>query len=53
LGNKLSGIIATTWDGYEDKSGFFWTNCIIGLSAAVILLFFLKWLNGIIKEYNA
>ncbi len=53
LGNKLSGIIATTWDGYNDKSGFFLTNCIIGLAAAAILLLFLKWLNGIIKEYNA
>jgi proton-dependent oligopeptide transporter, POT family len=53
LGNKLSGIIATTWDSYEDKSGFFLTNCIIGLCAAGILFFFLKWLNGIIKEYNA
>lgn len=53
LGNKLSGIIATTWDSYSDKSGFFLTNCIIGLVASAILLLFLKWLNGIIKEYNA
>jgi proton-dependent oligopeptide transporter, POT family len=53
LGNKLSGIIATTWDGYSDKSGFFLTNCIIGLVASGVLLLFLKWLNGIIKEYNA
>lgn len=52
LGNKLSGILATMWDGYENKANFFLVNFVIlGVAAAAIFLM-LKWLNQIFNEYN-
>ncbi|HTF03737.1 MAG TPA: peptide MFS transporter [Bacteroidia bacterium] len=52
LGNKLSGILATMWDGYENKANFFLVNFVIlGVAAAAIFLM-MKWLNRIFKEYN-
>lgn len=53
LGNKLSGILATMWDGYEDKSIFFLVNFIIlGVAAGAIFLM-LKWLNRVFAEHSA
>jgi POT family proton-dependent oligopeptide transporter len=51
LGNKLSGILATLWDGYENKANFFLVNCCLLGAAAIGTLFMLKWLNGILKEH--
>ncbi len=51
LGNKLSGILATLWDGYEHKSNFFFVNGILLGIAALIMLMMLKWLNKILKEH--
>lgn len=52
LGNKLSGILATMWDGYENKANFFLVNFVIlGVAAAAIFLM-LKWLNKIFREYD-
>lgn len=53
IGNKLSGVLASLWDGYNDKSWFFAVNCIIVLFAAVAILLMLKWLTKIIKEHGA
>jgi uncharacterized membrane protein len=39
------------WDGYNNKANFFWVNFILLSAAALLLVFFLKWLNGIFKEY--
>ncbi len=51
IGNKLSGVLSSLWDGYVDKANFFYVNCIL-LSAAALLMFaMLKWLNGIFKEH--
>lgn len=52
LGNKLSGILATMWDGYENKANFFLVNFVIlGVAAAAIFLM-LKWLNRVFSEYS-
>ena len=50
LGNKLSGVLGSMWDKYDDKANFFWVNFVL-LSAAALLLFsMLRWLKGIFKE---
>lgn len=50
IGNKLSGLLATLWDGYENKANFFWVNFILLMIATFILFAMLKWLNRIMKE---
>ena len=50
IGNKLSGVLASMWDKYEDKTNYFWLNFILLLGAAVVCLAMLKWLNRIMKE---
>lgn len=50
IGNKLSGVLATMWDGYENKANFFWVNFALLSFAALIMITMLKWLNGIMKE---
>jgi POT family proton-dependent oligopeptide transporter len=51
LGNKLSGILATLWDGYAHKSNFFYVNGLLLGIAALIMFGMLKWLNKILKEH--
>lgn len=51
IGNKLSGILATLWDGYDNKANFFLVNFILLGFAAIIMFLLLKWLNKIVKEY--
>jgi proton-dependent oligopeptide transporter, POT family len=50
IGNKLSGLLATMWDGYEHKANFFWVNFVLLLIATFIIFAMLKWLNKIMKE---
>lgn len=50
IGNKLSGILSTLWDGYENKATFFWLNFALLMAATIILFAMLKWLNKIMKE---
>lgn len=50
IGNKLSGILATMWDGYENKANFFWVNFALLMFATFIIFAMLKWLNRIMKE---
>ena len=50
IGNKLSGLLATMWDGYEHKANFFWVNFVLLLIATFIIFAMLKWLNRIMKE---
>jgi POT family proton-dependent oligopeptide transporter len=50
IGNKLSGILASKWDQYEDKTNYFWLNFILLGSAALFLFVLLKWLNRVMKE---
>jgi POT family proton-dependent oligopeptide transporter len=50
IGNKLSGVLATLWDGYENKANFFWVNFGLLMLATLIMFAMLKWLNQIMKE---
>ncbi len=50
IGNKLSGLLATMWDGYEHKANFFWLNFGLLIFATCIIFGMLKWLNSIMKE---
>ena len=50
IGNKLSGLLATMWDGYENKANFYWVNFVLLMVATVIIFAMLRWLNRIMKE---
>lgn len=50
IGNKLSGILASKWDEYDNKAGYFWLNFILLGVAAVFLFILLRWLNKVMKE---
>ena len=50
IGNKLSGILASMWYGYEDKANFFLVNMGLLLLAFIIGLSILKNLNKILKD---
>ena len=52
LGNKLSGVLATLWDNYEDKSHFFMVNFILLIAAASAIFMMLKWLNKIFADHS-
>jgi len=49
IGNKLSGVLASMWDKYEDKTEFFMLNCFLLLVATAMAFSMLKWLNKIFK----
>ncbi|HMT28798.1 MAG TPA: MFS transporter, partial [Bacteroidia bacterium] len=53
IGNKMSGVLASMWDGYEHKANFFLVNFGLALFTALVILFMLKWLNKIVKEHGA
>lgn len=50
IGNKLSGVLATLWDNYEQKANFFWLNFGLLLLAAIMCFAMLRWLNKVMKE---
>ena len=50
IGNKMSGVLASTWYGYEDKANYFLVNCGLLLGAAVGAGLLLKWLNSVMRE---
>ncbi|RYY57581.1 MAG: MFS transporter [Chitinophagaceae bacterium] len=50
IGNKLSGILASQWDAYDDKADYFWLNFILLFAAAIFLFIILKWLNKVMRE---
>ena len=52
IGNKLSGVLAGLWDGYEHKSTFFLVNFVLLAIAALIIFGMLRWLNDIFKEHS-
>ncbi len=51
IGNKLSGVLASMWDTYEDKGNFFLVNVVLLMIAFLFLLAMLRWLNRIFNEY--
>lgn len=52
IGNKLSGVLASQWYGYENKANFFLVNFLLLMIATLFAVAILKWLNTIMKENN-
>lgn len=50
IGNKLSGVLASMWDTYEDKTDFFWINFSLLMFATVLMFVLLKQLNQVMNE---
>lgn len=50
IGNKLSGVLATMWDNYDNKANYFLLNFVLLLFAAIMCFAMLRWLNRIMKE---
>jgi POT family proton-dependent oligopeptide transporter len=50
IGNKLSGILASTWYNYENKMNYFLVNFGLLILATILGLSILKRLNKILKE---
>ncbi len=53
IGNKMSGVFASMWDGYEHKANFFLVNFGLVMATTLIILAMIKWLNKIVKEHGA
>jgi POT family proton-dependent oligopeptide transporter len=51
IGNKLSGVLSSLWDGYENKANFFLVNSVLLGVAALMMFLMLRWLNKIFKEF--
>lgn len=52
VGNKLSGMLSSTWEAMEDKKDFFYMNFGLVMFAAIVLFLMLRWLNRVMKENN-
>jgi proton-dependent oligopeptide transporter, POT family len=50
IGNKLSGVLATLWNTYENKANFFYVNFALLAAASILLFSMIRWLNRIFKE---
>jgi POT family proton-dependent oligopeptide transporter len=50
IGNKMSGVLAGMWYGYENKANFFLVNCLLLLAAGFAAFLMLKWLNKVMEE---
>ncbi|MFM2385655.1 MAG: Dipeptide and tripeptide permease [Bacteroidota bacterium] len=53
IGNKMSGVLASLWDNYDDKGGFFMVNFWLLIAASVVMFALLRWLNKIFAEHAA
>lgn len=52
IGNKMSGVLSSLWDGYEDKANFFYVNVVLLCAASLLMFLMLKWLNKIFADYK-
>lgn len=50
IGNKLSGVLATMWDRYDNKGNYFLLNFLLLLFATIMCFAMLRWLNKIMNE---
>lgn len=49
IGNKLSGVLSSLWDTYDNKANFFYLNTVLLLAAALLLFAMLKKLNKVMS----
>ncbi|MCC9071982.1 peptide MFS transporter [Flavobacterium sp. F-65] len=52
IGNKLSGVLASMWDQYDDKVNFFWVNFGLLMFATVLMFALVKNLNKVMKDHG-
>jgi len=52
IGNKLSGILATLWDNYDNKGYYFLVNFVLLIIASGAIFMMLKWLKEIINTHS-
>ena len=52
IGNKLSGVLASMWDTYDDKANFFWINFSLLMFATVLMFALVKNLNKVMKDHG-
>lgn len=50
IGNKLSGVLASMWDTYDQKADFFWVNFGLLMFATILMFAMVKKLNKVMKE---
>ena len=50
IGNKLSGVLASMWDTYDDKANFFWVNFGLLMFATLLMFALVKNLNKVMRE---
>jgi POT family proton-dependent oligopeptide transporter len=52
IGNKLSGVLASMWDSYDDKTNFFWLNFGLLMFATLLMFSLVKNLNKVMKDHG-
>jgi proton-dependent oligopeptide transporter, POT family len=52
IGNKLSGVLASMWDQYQDKANFFWVNFGLLMFATLLMFALVKNLNKVMKDHG-
>jgi POT family proton-dependent oligopeptide transporter len=52
IGNKLSGVLSSLWESYDDKANFFYVNFLLLGAAALLMFAMLKWLNKIFRQHG-
>ena len=52
IGNKLSGVLASMWDTYDDKANFFWVNFGLLMFATLLMFALVKNLNKVMKDHG-
>jgi POT family proton-dependent oligopeptide transporter len=52
IGNKMSGVLASFWDGYDNKANFFLVNFLLALITTVVILLIIRWLSKIMNDHG-
>lgn len=52
IGNKLSGVLASMWDTYDDKANFFWINFGLLMFATILMFALVKNLNKVMRDHG-
>lgn len=52
IGNKLSGVLASMWDSYDNKANFFWVNFALLMFATLLMFALVKNLNKVMKDHG-
>ena len=50
VAGKISGLMATYWDNFEDKSQYFMILFVASIISAVVMFMLVKWLSSVVRE---